>query len=139
MLENETGTGENEMKLRIDRHKALSGGIIGLVGYILSPLSWWNDMFINFPLAYAGAWMVSLFYKSAFGASFVIFYWITNILGFLMIHKGVSRVVGKDSSSRPYFRNGFLWDLLAALAYTILMVILVKYDIIKPMGGYFPS
>jgi len=25
---------------------------IAVVGFVLSPLSWWNDLFVNIPLAY---------------------------------------------------------------------------------------
>ena len=38
----------------------ITGGIIGTVGYLLSPLSWWNDLYFNIPIAYATAWLVSL-------------------------------------------------------------------------------
>ena len=29
---------------------------------MLSPLSWWNDLFFNFPIAYAFGWVVNLIY-----------------------------------------------------------------------------
>jgi hypothetical protein len=123
------------MKKKLDKRRALSGGIIGFLGYMLSPLSWWNDMFINFPLAYAGAWLVSLFHKSAFGSAFVVFYWITNILGFFMMHKGISRIAGEGPSDQPYLRSGLVKDVLAALAYTVLIILLMKLDIIKTYGA----
>jgi len=31
--------------------RKVTGGILGLVGFMLSPLSWWNDLFVNVPLA----------------------------------------------------------------------------------------
>lgn len=27
------------------------------VGYLLSPFSWWNDLYINFPIAYGMAYL----------------------------------------------------------------------------------
>jgi hypothetical protein len=37
------------------------GGVLGFIGFMLSPLSWWNDLFVNVPLAPAFAWTISLF------------------------------------------------------------------------------
>lgn len=121
------------MELQINKRRAISGGIIGFIGYMLSPLSWWNDMFVNFPLAYAGAWLVSFFFKPAFGAAFVGFYWLTNILGFFMMHKGVSQIVTKDSKTKSYGKSGLQRDLLLAFAYTIAIIVLIKYDFIQPI------
>ena len=42
--------------------------------FLLSPLSWWNDLFVNVPLALAFAWVVSWFWPTAFTASFVLGY-----------------------------------------------------------------
>ncbi|PZU92219.1 MAG: hypothetical protein DCE90_18695, partial [Pseudanabaena sp.] len=30
----------------------IKGGIFLVVGYVLSPLCWWNDLIINLPIAY---------------------------------------------------------------------------------------
>jgi hypothetical protein len=38
---------------------------------MLSPLSWWNDLFVNLPLALVFAWLVGLFYKPAFEIAWV--------------------------------------------------------------------
>ena len=62
--------------------RKVTGGVLAMIGFMLSPLSWWNDLFVNVPLALAFAWLVSLFYKPAFAASLVIGYWLTNVLGF---------------------------------------------------------
>jgi len=47
-----------------------------LIGFMLSPLSWWNDLFVNVPLAIAFAWLVSWFHKPAFTAALVLGYWL---------------------------------------------------------------
>ena len=31
--------------------RKITGGILGVVGFMLSPLSWWNDAVVNLPLA----------------------------------------------------------------------------------------
>ena len=87
----------------------VTGGVLAFVGYMLSPLSWWNDMFVNVPLALAFAWVVSLFWKSVFAPSLVLGYWLTNILGFILLHKGAEKMF----SSKPgrYTRRDLLRDV----------------------------
>lgn len=114
----------------------VSGSILALVGYMLSPLSWWNDLFVNVPLALAGAWIVSLFNKMAFETSFVVSYWITNIIGFFLMHKGICRIVNNDCSNRTYFKNGLAKDLLVGLGYTLLIIALVRLNILQPIQYY---
>ena len=58
--------------IRAKYKRRLSGGIIGFVGFMLSPLSFWNDLYVNVPLAYAGGWLASLFYKPAFTGAFIV-------------------------------------------------------------------
>ena len=44
------------------------GGFLVVAGFLLSPLSWWNDLVINIPLALGFAWAVSYFWHGAFEA-----------------------------------------------------------------------
>jgi hypothetical protein len=114
----------------------VSGSILTFIGYMLSPLSWWNDLFINVPLALIGAWVVSSFSKIAFEASFVVSYWITNIIGFFLMHKGICRIVNNDCSNHTYFKNGLAKDLLVGLGYTLLIIALVRLNILQPIQHY---
>src|SRR5579871_3379486 len=83
------------LRARMSWKRKTAGGVLAFVGYMLSPLSWWNDAFVNVPLALAFAWIVTLLYKisipggqnhdrakTVFEASWIIGYWITNVLGF---------------------------------------------------------
>ena len=74
----------------------MQGGAIGFIGFMLSPLSWWNDLFVNVPLALAFAWLVSLIYRPAFEIAWVVGYWLTNVLGFVLMHKGINRALSSD-------------------------------------------
>lgn len=40
--------------------RKIGGGTLAFIGFMLSPLSWWNDLFVNVPLALGFAWLVSL-------------------------------------------------------------------------------
>ena len=102
---------------------------------MLSPLSWWNDLFVNVPLALAFAWVVSFFYKPAFEACAVLGYWLTNILGFVLMHTGARQVLSEKP--KKYTRRDLLRDLSISLAYTVLIVGLIKLGILKPVQSYF--
>ena len=87
------------MKTSIKRR--VTGSVLAFVGFMLSPLSWWNDLFVNVPLALAFAWIVSLANERAFQASFVVGYWLTNVLGFVLMHKGGQKMIAKEE--KKYF------------------------------------
>jgi len=111
------------------------GGILGIIGFLLSPLSWWNDAFINIPLAIAFGWVVALFYKPAFQPAVVIGYWLTNVLGFVLMHKGAEQL-RSGGEARPYSQKSLLRDLAISFLYTGLIVVLLKLKILQPFGDY---
>jgi hypothetical protein len=122
--------------------RKISGGILSVVGFMLSPLSWWNDAVVNLPLALLFAWLVGLIYKPAaqpqspsFDAAVIFGYWLTNVLGFVLMHKGAQQVLSKEE--KKYSRYELLKDLSISLLYTALIVILLKLGILKPISAYF--
>ena len=98
--------------------KRVYGGIVAVTGYLLSPLSWWNDLVVNIPIAYVFAWLVGLVIPGYFLASMIVGYWITNIAGFIMMHAGIRMAALKEAKME------FLKYFLISLAYTALMVAL---------------
>lgn len=117
--------------------RKITGGVLAFVGFMLSPLSWWNDLFVNVPLALLIAWIVSLFYKPLFTASLILGYWLTNVLGFVLMQKGGEKLFSKED--KPYSRRAVLRDVGISLAYTLLIVALVKWGVLKPIDNYFES
>jgi hypothetical protein len=117
--------------------RKLHGSVLGFVGYMLSPLSWWNDLFVNVPLALAFAWILSLFIPRAFLECFVLGYWLTNILGFVLMHKGADKIL--QEIDRPYTRRAFLRDVGISLIYTLVIIVLVKFKFVEPLPEYFPK
>jgi hypothetical protein len=115
--------------------RKISGGILAVVGFMLSPLSWWNDLFVNVPLALGFAWVISVFYKPAFEVSLIIGYWLTNVLGFVLMHKGAEKVLRGDQA-KPYSRAALVRDLTISLLYTVVIVALLKARILQPLGDY---
>ncbi|MFO1499678.1 MAG: hypothetical protein U1G07_15005 [Verrucomicrobiota bacterium] len=112
------------------------GALIAVVGFLLSPLSWWNDLFINVPLALGFAWVVSWFYRDAFTVSFVLGYWLTNILGLVLLQRGGEVMLGKSSIASR--RKQWARDLAISLLYTVLILVLVKLRVLAPLPDYFP-
>jgi len=113
------------------------GGLLGFIGFMLSPLSWWNDAFVNLPLAIGFGWIVARFYKPAFEPGVVVGYWLTNVLGFVLMHKGAQRILSEEE--RRYTRRDFARDIAVSLAYTLLIVLLLRLRILQPLENYFPE
>lgn len=111
--------------------RKVSGGTLVFIGYMLSPLSWWNDLFVNWPLALLFAWVVSWFWKPAFTASLILGYWLTNILGFVLMQKGGAKIISEKDV--PYSRKCLYRDLVISVLYTVLIVALVKMGVIGPI------
>ncbi len=116
----------------------IQGGLVAFIGFLLSPLSWWNDLFVNVPLAAAFAWMVSFFHPPAFEASLIVGYWLTNVVGLVLMHKGAKQV----KTAAPVVYNGreLAKDVIVSLIYTGVIVGLIKLKVLAPLprilGGH---
>jgi len=115
--------------------RKVAGGFLAVVGFMLSPLTWWNDLFVNLPLALVFAWLVSLVYKPAFTVALVVGYWLTNIVGLILMQKGTEAVL-RDKPGK-YTRRDLLRDVGISLLYTAVIVALVKVGVLKPIESYF--
>ena len=115
--------------------RKISGGVVAIIGYMLSPLSWWNDLFVNVPLALAFAWVVSFFYRPGFEPCAILGYWLTNVLGFVLMHKGGQQML-VDKQKR-YSRRDLARDVAISLLYTGVIVVLIKTGVLKPIQSYF--
>jgi hypothetical protein len=113
------------------------GGALVFIGFLLSPLSWWNDLFVNVPLAVGFGWLAALVWPPAFEAVVVVGYWLTNVLGLVLLHRGARDALAREQTAQPYSRRDFRRDLLTSLGYTLLIGVLLKLKIIQPLAGYF--
>jgi uncharacterized membrane protein len=109
--------------------------IIAVIGFVLSPLSWWNDLFVNIPLAYLFALPFGFISESYFLPAMVVGYWITNILGFVLLHYGIIGMLKKEK--KKYSKKQIITDLIISILYTILVVLLVRFEILKLPSQYF--
>src|SRR5207249_1620308 len=63
-------------------------GLAVAVGWWLSPLTWWNDAFVNLPIAWLVASLFARGNRTALLIGVNVVYWMTNVLGFLLMHWG---------------------------------------------------
>lgn len=111
------------------------GGIITIIGYLLSPLSWWNDLLINIPLAYAFAFPFGLLSKQLFFPMMILGYWMTNVAGFVLMHHGVKDLLSKEKNS--YTKKELIKDIAFSILYTLIVVFCVKIGWLKFPLEYF--
>lgn len=118
-------------------YKRIRGSFVATVGFLLSPLSWWNDLYVNIPIAYVFSWLVCLLDKRLFGGAMVFFYWMTNLAGLLLMQKGLADTLSKDAPGVAELRKSVLKDVLLSFVYTAILALLVYTGILKPPTEYF--
>lgn len=116
--------------------KRLKCTILSAVGYILSPLSFWNDLFVNFPIAYVFGLIFGLLSQKLFLTGLIAGYWLSNIAGFVLLHKGIVCMVNPDHPMK-LTKSEIIKDGLLSLVYTGVLIILVKMDVLKFLPDYF--
>lgn len=105
--------------------KKIKGTIFLIIGYMLSPLSWWNDLFFNLPIAYLFGYVCSCFNSNLFLPFTLLGYWISNILGILMMQFGVTDIFMTQKTEKN-LKKDLLIGLTASTAYTIIIVALLQ-------------
>ena len=115
--------------------KKIKGGVLATVGYILSPLSWWNDIFVNLPLAYIFALPFGYISKNLFAPMMILGYWITNVVGFMMMHHGAIDLVSKET--KRYTRKELIKDIIISIVYTLVVIIFILKGWLKFPTEYF--
>ena len=75
--------------------KKVYGGIIATIGFVLSPLSWWNDLFVNLPLSYLFAFPFGLISRKLFLPAMIFGYFLTNVIGLVLLHYGAEQYISK--------------------------------------------
>ncbi len=111
----------------------LLNSIIFVIGYVLSPMTWWNDAFINIPIAYFLASFTKHLAKTDFLWSFIFYYWLSNIVGvFMMFIAGRSVINEKKAKTKKF---AIIFDIVF---YSLLIGVLVYFNILKPIPLFSP-
>lgn len=120
--------------------RKVAGGVLAVIGFMLSPLSWWNDLFVNVPLALTFAWLISALcgrdsQSCVFQVSLILGYWLTNVLGFVLMHQGM-RTLATEKKER-FGRRELVKNVGISLAYTALVIVLIRLGVLRPIKDYF--
>lgn len=97
-------------------------GLVGL-GYMLSPLSWWNDLFFNFPIAAAFGYGVNWLHPGWFVPATAVGYWVSNVLGILMMQFGATDLLFPERDKS--LKRDLLWGIGGSTVYTLGVVALI--------------
>jgi uncharacterized membrane protein len=103
-------------------------GLIGL-GYLLSPLCWWNDLIFNLPVAYGFGYLCKLLDPGFFLPGAIAGYWLSNLVGIVLMQFGLIDVVQNPAKERN-FKKELLMGVATSTAYTVAVVLVIQLKII---------
>ena len=109
--------------------KKIRGGLFLVIGYLLSPMSWWNDLIFNLPIAYGFGYLCSLFSKDLLVPCAIAGYWLSNVLGILLMQAGVMDVLPNQSQERN-LKKELLTGLASSTVYTLVIMALIHFKIL---------
>ncbi len=107
----------------------IKGSILVTVGYILSPLSWWNDPVVNIPIAYLFGLLFGRISPRLFLPAMVVGYWLTNIAGLSLLSAGSASLVAPKHGWSP--RRQRIVYLAVSAAYTVVIVLLIHFRVLR--------
>jgi len=109
-----------------DNLRRLAWGSLFTIGFILSPLSWWNDAVVNLPIAYLAGQLATVLDRRLFLPAFAGTYWATNLIGLLCMHVSTRKLL-RQTTPGISLKRFFLISLL----YTLLIVALAQFKWIQ--------
>ena len=120
----------------VPRLRLFKNGILVGVGYLLSPLSWWNDLFFNFPIAWAFGYGVNGLHSGWFVPATVVGYWLSNVLGMVMMQWGATDWLRPEQTISPW--RTLAMGLGTSTLYTLGVAGLVYYHLLELPAGLLP-
>lgn len=117
--------------------RKLRGGFLVLVGYLLSPLCWWNDLIINLPVAYGFGYLCRLISHDWFLPGAIAGYWLSNLVGIVMMQFGALDVLQNQSQERN-FKKELLTGVVTSTVYTLVILAIVQLKIVD-VSAFLPD
>ncbi|MEG4961159.1 MULTISPECIES: hypothetical protein [unclassified Microcoleus] len=111
------------------RFKKIRGGLLLAIGYLLSPLCWWNDIFFNLPIAYAFGYICSGLSPDLLFPGTIVGYWLSNIAGILLMQFGAVDVFA-DKPKEKNLKKELLTGLVSSTVFTIVVVALIHFNVL---------
>ena len=92
-------------------------------------MTFWNDSFVNIPLSYILANVFVKILPMNFLLLLLVFYWLTNGLGLILMYATGKSIVGE--------KKGLVQSALAILKtiiiYSLILILLERAGLIKPI------
>ena len=110
--------------------KKIRGGLLLAIGYLLSPLCWWNDIFFNLPIAYAFGYICSWLSPDLLFPCTIVGYWLSNILGILLMQLGTLDVF-TDKPKEKNLKKELLTGLVSSTVFTVVIVALIHFNVLE--------
>ena len=115
-------------KLKIQAiFKKLRGGFFFVIGYLLSPLCWWNDLIFNLPVAYFFGYICSLLSPDLLVPCSIVGYWLSNVAGIVLMQLGAVDVL--QGQPKRNLKKEIVTGLLSSTAYTLVIMVLIYFKI----------
>lgn len=113
--------------------KKLRGGILFAIGWLLSPLCWWNDLVFNLPVAYGFGSLCKLLSPDWLLPGTIVGYWLSNLVGIGLMQVGAVEVF--QSETKRDFKKDLLFGVVSSTVFTLVAVLLVQFNILDlPFG-----
>ena len=109
--------------------KRLRGGALFALGYLLSPLCWWNDLVFNLPIAYGFGYLCSLYSSNWLLPGLIGGYWLSNVIGILMMQFGAIDALQGQPKERN-LKKELLSGIVSSTIYTFLILALVQFKVL---------
>ncbi len=117
--------------------KKIRGGLFFVLGYLLSPLCWWNDLIFNLPIAYGFGYVCSLFSPQLLIPCSIAGYWLSNIVGILLMQRGALDVFQNLPAERNT-RKELVTGLVTSTVFTVIILTLIQLKVIDT-PNLFPN
>jgi hypothetical protein len=85
----------------------------------------------NVPLGYVFAWPFSLINEQLFLPAFILGYWLTNLLGFLLLHWGSEGLLYQSRSTISIRKS-----LVVSVIYSVIVMLMVLFGWIASPTEY---
>jgi len=108
--------------------KSFIRNTVFFIGWLLSPLTFWNDAFINIPISYLAASLLIKVLPVKFLYLVLISYWFSNVLGLYMMYLSGSDIY----KSREGVFKGIKTLIITTTLYSLILVALARTGILRP-------
>ena len=120
---------ETDLKAPPSLWTKVRGGALFAIGFLLSPLCWWNDLIFNLPVAYGFGYVCSLFSSDWLIPGTIVGYWLSNVIGILLMQAGVLDIAQGKPTERNV-KKELLTGVVSSTIYTLFIVVLLQLNVL---------